>query len=93
MTFTRERRVARNWTRRLIRGLARGHVGTAGDATVVRSMGQLVVLGSRPAARRLLSPPRAERNDLLAEWTCSGDLSYGEAEMLMALDETTPWQA
>jgi len=56
-------------------------------------MGHLVALDSRPAARHLLSLPRAKRSDLLAEWTRSGDLSYGEAELLMALDETTSWRA
>jgi len=56
-------------------------------------MSHLVALDSRPAARHLLSLPRAERSDLLAEWTRSGDLSYGEAELLMALDETTSWRA
>jgi hypothetical protein len=56
-------------------------------------MGQLVAIDSRPAARHLLAQPRGERNDLLAAWTRSGDLSYGEAELLMALDETTSWRA
>jgi hypothetical protein len=55
-------------------------------------MGQLVLLDSRPAARALLSRPRPDRGDLLAEWTRSGELTYGEAESLMALDETTPWR-
>jgi hypothetical protein len=93
MTLLREPKAARNWTRRLIRGLARSHEATSGDVTVVRSMGQLVSLDSRPAARHLLSRPRAERSDLLAEWTRSGDLTYGEAELAMALDETTSWEA
>jgi len=56
-------------------------------------MGQLVAIGPRPAARQPLDRPRAERGDLLAEWSRSGELSYGEAELLMALDETTPWRA
>ena len=87
------RGIAQSWTRRVARSLARGHGATDGDVTVLRSMGQLVALDSRPAAGRLLGLPRAGRSVLLAEWTRSGDLSYGEAELLVALDETTPWQA
>jgi hypothetical protein len=92
MTFPHARGIARNWTRRAVRGLARAHGAGNGHATVVRSMGQLVAIDSRPAARHLLAQPRGERNDLLAAWTRSGDLSYGEAELLMALDETTSWR-
>jgi hypothetical protein len=93
MTLPHARNRARSWTRRVVRGLARAHGAGDGNATVVRSMGHLVALDSRPAARHLLSLPRAKRSDLLAEWTRSGDLSYGEAELLMALDETTSWRA
>jgi hypothetical protein len=56
-------------------------------------MGHLVPLGSRTAARSVLAGPRPDPGDLLAEWTRSGDLTYGEAEALMALDETTSWSA
>jgi len=93
MAFPHARDVAQSWTRRVVRGLARGHGAGNGDATVVRTMGQLVAIGPRPAARQPLDRPRAERGDLLAEWSRSGELSYGEAELLMALDETTPWRA
>jgi hypothetical protein len=93
MTMSYAQGIARSWTRRVIQGMARGHVATVGGATVVRSMGQLVALDSPPAADHSLSLPRAGRNDLLAEWTRSGHLSYGDAERLMALDETTNWQA
>jgi hypothetical protein len=93
MALPHARGVAQSWTRRVVRGLARGHGVGNGDATVVRTMGQLVAIGPRPAARQPLDRPRAERGDLLAEWTRSGELSYGEAELLMALDETTPWRA
>src|SRR4051812_22821753 len=94
MAFPHARDVAQSWTRRVVRGLARGHgAGNGGDATVVRTMGQLVAIGPRPTARQPLDRPRVERSDLLAEWTRSGELSYGEAELLMALDETTPWRA
>jgi hypothetical protein len=93
MTLPHARGIARRWTRRVVRGLARSHGAGNGDVTVLRGMGQLVALDSRPAARHLLDLPRAERSDLLVEWTRSGELSYGEAEQLMALDATTRWQA
>ncbi len=91
--MTRTSAIARTVTRRLVSGLAHGSGATDRNGTVVRIMGQLVPLDSRPAPRSALARPRPERNDLLAEWTRSGDLTYGEAEALMALDETTRWSA
>jgi len=91
--MTRTSAVGRTWTRRLVSGLARGSGAPGPNGTVVRIMGQLVPLDSRPAARSLLARPRTERSDLLADWTRSRDLTYGEAEALMALDETTSWSA
>jgi hypothetical protein len=44
-----------------------------------------------PPARRLPRTPE-ERGDLLATWARSGHLTYGDAELLMALDETTDWK-
>ena len=37
------------------------------------------------------SVPYGEWSDLLATWAHSGHLTYGEAELLMALDESTAW--
>ena len=87
------RAVLRNWKQRLIRNLAQGQIATVGGVTVTRSIAPLAAVDSRPPARHLLGRPRVERSDLLAEWTRSGELSCGEAEALMALDETTSWRA
>jgi len=40
-----------------------------------------------------LSAPQAARSAVRAEWTRSGDLTESQAATLLALDETTPWQA
>jgi hypothetical protein len=61
-------------------------------ALVARSMGRYAALDPTATAVLRLGPFRATRSELLAEWTCSGTLTYGEAELLMALDETTPWR-
>jgi hypothetical protein len=72
--------------------MVRGLVWSTGDVEVIRlasahaapdSLGTTVPLG---AGGR-------ERSDLLSEWTRSGHLTYGDAELLVALDETTPWRA
>jgi hypothetical protein len=83
----------RVWARRVVRGLSRMSAGATETGTVVRVMGQLVPLDSRPAARSVLARPRRDCGELLAEWARSGGLTYGEAEALMALDETTSWSA
>src|SRR5512144_2783842 len=36
------------------------------------------------------SPDRSQ--ELLLSWVRSGDLTWGEAETLLALDESTPWR-
>jgi hypothetical protein len=72
--------------------MVRGLVWSTGDVEVIRSVGEHAAPESQPA----LEAPGAgglERSDLLAEWTRSGDLTFGDAELLAALDETTPWQA
>jgi hypothetical protein len=83
----------RAWARRVVRALSRTSAGATETGTVVRVMGHLVPHDTRPAARSVLARPRPDRGDLVAEWTRSGDLTYGEAEALMALDETTSWSA
>ncbi|HEY4631813.1 MAG TPA: hypothetical protein VIG96_10945 [Blastococcus sp.] len=60
---------------------------------VARSMGRHVPLDQTAAAVLRRGTPRASRGELLTEWTRSETLTYGEAELLMALDETTPWRA
>ncbi len=46
-----------------------------------------------PAARTmpLSAPSGHDRTDVVAAWAASGVLTWGEAELLMALDETTAW--
>jgi hypothetical protein len=83
---------ARDWPRRLARGMVRGLVWSTGDVEVIRSVSE----HAAPDSQRATEPPGAggrERSDLLAEWTRSGHLTFGDAELLVALDETTPWQA
>jgi hypothetical protein len=76
------------WATRLLRSLA-GQWGTSGDPTVLRSLGQLVPLtGPRPQGRPGFEDERAER---LQAWTRTEQLTYGEAAVLFALDDSTPW--
>jgi hypothetical protein len=70
---------APTWTRRLLRG--------------PRWMGQLALLDSWTPAGHPLSSPRPAWKDVLVEWTHSGDLTRAQAGTLLALDETTRWQA
>ena len=72
------------WANRLLRSLA-GQWGTSADPRVLRSMGQFVPL-TESGARR---PP--ERGERLQAWTRTQQLTYGEAEALLALVESTPW--
>jgi hypothetical protein len=76
------------WANRLVRSLA-GQWGTTGEPTVLRCMGQLVPLTAPPRP----GPPSGDRTENLAAWSRSGELTYGEAEMLLALDESTAWRA
>jgi len=76
------------WTSSLVRALA-GQWGTTGDPTVMRSLGQFVPLTTpdRPG-------PRVEdRTGRLLAWTRSGELTYGDAELLLGLDESTAWRS
>jgi hypothetical protein len=72
--------------------MVRGLVWSTGDVDVIRSVNEHAAPDSRPATDQLDATGR-DRNDLLAEWTRSGRLTYRDAELLIALDETTPWQA
>jgi len=56
-------------------------------------MGQLALLDSWSPGGHRVSSPRPAWNDVLAEWTHSGDLTRAQAGTLLALDETTRWQA
>jgi hypothetical protein len=93
LSLQRGREAARAWIRRLIRGSGRNYPAAVEGALVARSMGRYVRLDPTAAAARPLDTPRTTRSEQLAEWTRSGALTYGEAELLMALDETTPWRA
>jgi len=53
-------------------------------------MGQFVPL-TRPTPRPT-GQRSDERADRLLAWTRTGQLTYGEAESLLALDETTAWR-
>ena len=78
------------WARPLVRALA-GQFGTSGDPTVLRSLGQFVPLSpSEPSVRR--DPRSSDRSERLLEWSRSGRLTYGDAERLLALDESTAWR-
>ncbi len=78
------------WESSFMRSLA-GQWGTSGDPTVLRSMGQFVPL---TATKPQTPGPRSdERPDRLLAWAGSGQLTYGEAESLLALDESTSWRS
>jgi hypothetical protein len=87
------RGAARAWIRGLIRGSGWNYPAAMESVLVARSMGRYVPRDPTAASVLRLGTPRATRGELLAEWTRSGALTYGEAELLMALDETTPWRA
>jgi hypothetical protein len=40
----------------------------------------------------LSRPDPGDRSERLSEWSSSGRLTYGEAEMLLALDESNDWR-
>ncbi len=52
-------------------------------------MGQFVPL----SAPRPQVGPTGDRVDRVLEWTRSRQLTMAEAELLLALDESTPWWA
>src|SRR3954452_25350305 len=95
MTLSHEhgRGAARAWIRRLIRGSRWNYSPALESVLVARSMGRHVPLDQTAAAVLRRGTSRASRGELLTEWTRTGMLTYGEAELLMALDETTPWRA
>jgi hypothetical protein len=84
---------ARAWIRRFIRGSRWNNSAALESVLVARSMGRYVPPDQTAAAVLRRGTPRASRGELLTEWTRSETLTYGEAELLMALDETTPWRA
>ena len=78
------------WTSRFLRSLA-GQWGTSDEPTILRSMGQFVPLTTpRPQGRP--APIVEDHGDRQLTWSRSGWLSYGEAEILLALDESTTWR-
>jgi hypothetical protein len=80
------------WMRRLVRGFEPHYPASVEGVLVARSMGRYVPLGPTAAGGPRRVTLRATRGELLTEWTRSGALTNGEAELLMALDETTPWR-
>jgi hypothetical protein len=94
MTLSRKRGRGGTWAwiRRLVPSSGWTYPAAVEGALVARSMGRYVALDATAGAARRLCTPRTTRSELLAEWTRSGSLTYGEAELLMALDETTPWR-
>jgi hypothetical protein len=86
-------RTARGAGRRL-RPWARSATASARtQPAVVRCMGQLVPLRAPQAAREVPVRDADARMALLLAWTGSGELSWGEAEALLALEETAGWAA
>lgn len=77
------RRLAVKWAVRVLR--------TGDGPAVVQVMGRLVSLDAPPAPARPRTLTPEQRSDLLSAWAHSGHLTYGEAELLMALDESTAW--
>jgi hypothetical protein len=68
-----------------------GQWGTSGEPMVLRSLGQFVPLTApRPKVRP--NPITDDQEDRLLAWARSGQLRYLEAELLSALDESTPWR-
>jgi hypothetical protein len=81
------------WANRFLRSLA-GQWGTSGEPTVLRSLGQFVPLTApRPQGRPdPIIDDQDDQDDRLLAWARPGQLSYGEAELLSALDDSTPWR-
>ncbi len=86
------RRRAVTWAVRVLHALAPGSRGTGGGPAVVQVMGRLVSLDAQPAPARPRRRTPEQRSDLLSTWARSGHLTYGDAELLMALDESTAWE-
>jgi hypothetical protein len=55
-------------------------------------MGQLIPLGA-PGLKKNAGLDAETGPDRLREWTQSGQLTYGEAELLLVLDESTAWRS
>jgi hypothetical protein len=62
--------------------------GVPAGSSVVSCMGYLVPV--RTAAAPAAAPVELDADDLLT-WARSGDLTWGEAEGLLALERTTAW--
>jgi hypothetical protein len=78
---------------RLVRSVVRPRQASPGPAAVLRWLGQLALLDSwSPDSDRRRYLPGAWR-DVLVEWTGSGDLTKAQAAALLALDESTSWEA
>lgn len=86
------RRLAVKWAVRVLHALAPGSRGTGDGPAVVQVTGRLVSLDAPPAPARPRTLTPEQRSDLLATWAHSGHLTHGEAELLMALDESTAWE-
>lgn len=92
MSRTSSETAVRNRARRLLRYVVRPHQSETCHAAVVRWLGQLVLLDSWSPDSHRLSCPRSAWNDVLVEWTRSGDLTKAQAAALLALDESTAWR-
>jgi hypothetical protein len=75
-------------------GLPGGTSGSAAARSWTRRLVRsLVLLDSWSPDSHHLSSPQAARRHLRTEWACSGDLTEAQAAALVALDETTAWEA
>ena len=75
--------------RRKAAGLAHRYVESQSEGPIAhRCLGNLYPL--RPA----MPPAQPDRRTVVpASWVGSGELSWGEAEALLALEETTRWRS
>ena len=92
MSCEHERRPAESWRLRLARNMVRGLVWSTGNVDAIRASDGHAAPDPQ-TAKEQLGAGRPSRDALLADWTRSGDLTYGDAELLVALDDTTPWHA
>lgn len=69
-----------------------GQWAAKGDPALMQHLGRYVPL-TAPWSLRPSEPIGAvDHPDRLLAWTRSGALTYGEAELLLVLDESTPWR-
>jgi hypothetical protein len=61
------------------------------EPDLVRRLSAVITLGARPETDLWTDVPHDRSANLVTAWTRSGVLSRREADMLLALDQSTPW--